>query len=101
VFEEFAQLENPLQAGARGTGLGLPIARRLTEILGGEISVESAPGEGSTFTVALPITHPDAREMPRVEAQSLQRDPQRTPLLVVEDDRSSATSGISRWPGSR
>jgi signal transduction histidine kinase/CheY-like chemotaxis protein len=87
VFEEFAQLENPLQAGARGTGLGLPIARRLTEILGGEITVESAVGEGSTFTVAVPITHPDAREMKRVEEQSLRRDPQRAAVLVVEDDR--------------
>ena len=87
VFEEFAQLENQLQAGIRGTGLGLPIARRLTEILGGEIAVESTLGEGSTFTVTVPITHPDAQEMKRVEAQSLQRDPQRAPVLVVEDDR--------------
>jgi CheY-like chemotaxis protein/anti-sigma regulatory factor (Ser/Thr protein kinase) len=89
VFEEFTQIENPLQEQVKGTGLGLPIVRRLTEILGGEVSVESTVGEGSTFTVAVPLVHPDAVEMRRVEVQSEQRDPSRAPVLVVEDDRRS------------
>jgi signal transduction histidine kinase/CheY-like chemotaxis protein len=87
VFEEFAQLDNPLQMRARGTGLGLPIAKRLAEILGGEIAVESTVGEGSTFTVTVPLVHPDAQEMQQVEQRSRQRDPSRAPVLVVEDDR--------------
>jgi signal transduction histidine kinase/CheY-like chemotaxis protein len=89
VFEEFTQIENPLQEQVKGTGLGLPIVRRLTEILGGEVSVESTVGEGSTFTVVVPLVHPDAVEMKRVEVQSEHRDPNKVPVLVVEDDRRS------------
>ena len=52
VFEEFVQLPN---ATAGGTGLGLPISRRLAELLGGRLEAESTPGEGSTFRLVLPL----------------------------------------------
>ena len=58
VFEEFHQVRHELQATVTGTGLGLPYARRLVEILGGTITVESAPNEGATFTVRLPRETP-------------------------------------------
>ncbi len=54
IFEEFGQIENSLQARSKGTGLGLPLARKLAELLGGTVSVESEPGVGSTFSVAIP-----------------------------------------------
>ncbi|GAA1915871.1 hypothetical protein GCM10009815_08720 [Nocardioides marmoribigeumensis] len=54
VFEEFFQVRTPLHATARGTGLGLPFARSVAQVLGGDIDVESAPGEGSSFTLRLP-----------------------------------------------
>lgn len=54
IFEEFSQVENPLQAEVKGTGLGLTLVRRLAEMLGGEVEVESGLGQGSTFTVELP-----------------------------------------------
>jgi len=57
VFEEFHQVRHALQATVTGTGLGLPYARRLVQILGGTITVDSAPGAGSTFTVCLPLNH--------------------------------------------
>ncbi len=57
IFEEFEQVRSgPSQDGKeRGTGLGLPISRRLAALLGGDISVESVVGSGSTFTLWLPI----------------------------------------------
>lgn len=51
VFEEFTRLD---EAGAEGHGLGLPIVKRIVERLGGEVSVTSAPGTGSTFGFTLP-----------------------------------------------
>ncbi|WP_155373426.1 sensor histidine kinase [Catellatospora vulcania] len=53
IFEEFVQLPN--RHKVNGTGLGLPYARRLVGILGGEMTLISEPGEGSTFTVTLPV----------------------------------------------
>jgi signal transduction histidine kinase len=54
IFEEFVQL--PRTRKVRGTGLGLPYARRLVGILGGQMSLESEPDRGSTFTVTLPVS---------------------------------------------
>jgi signal transduction histidine kinase len=55
IFEEFYQVPGPTQARVAGTGLGLPYARRLAHLLGGSLRVASVPGEGSVFTVTLPV----------------------------------------------
>jgi signal transduction histidine kinase/CheY-like chemotaxis protein len=83
VFEEFAQIDNPLQKAAKGTGLGLPLSRRLAELLGGEILVRSEPGRGSVFTLSIPRVlrgppPPAAAEAPRSRAR----------LLIVDDDEA-------------
>ncbi len=57
IFEEFSQIENPLQRRAKGTGLGLPLCRKLATLLGGTVDVSSAPGEGSTFYLRLPVLY--------------------------------------------
>ncbi|GAB2614156.1 sensor histidine kinase [Paractinoplanes abujensis] len=54
VFEEFYQVPGSKALSGKGTGLGLPYARRLAGILGGALRVDSTPGEGSTFTLRLP-----------------------------------------------
>ena len=63
VFEEFVQIASPLQARVRGTGLGLPLTRKLARLLGGDVTVESRPGAGSTFALTIPrVYRPDAGE---------------------------------------
>jgi len=62
VFEEFYQVRGPAQRGAPGTGLGLPYARRLVALLGGDLSMSSTEGVGTTFVVALPLAAPGPEE---------------------------------------
>jgi two-component system sensor histidine kinase EvgS len=66
IFDEFEQVNAGSRTDSmeRGTGLGLAISRRLARLLGGEISVESQPGKGSTFTIWLPVSPADIQSQP-------------------------------------
>lgn len=55
LFEDFAQVRSPLQQRLRGTGLGLSLSKKLAELLGGSVDVQSEPGHGSVFTVTIPV----------------------------------------------
>ncbi|HEY6089441.1 MAG TPA: HAMP domain-containing sensor histidine kinase, partial [Gemmatimonadaceae bacterium] len=62
IFDKFFQADNQAQAATKGTGLGLAIAREIVEAHGGQITVESREGEGTTFVVTLPVEAPGARK---------------------------------------
>jgi signal transduction histidine kinase len=55
LFEDFSQIDSPLQKRLRGTGLGLSLCKRFANLLGGNVGVESEPGVGSTFFVVIPL----------------------------------------------
>lgn len=81
IFQEFTQIDSPLQRHVKGTGLGLALCRKLAELLGGQVTVESAPGRGSTFTATIPAIH----ELPAPVRPDWTVDPDRLPVLILED----------------
>ena len=63
IFKKYVQADNTIASGYGGTGLGLWIIKMLVDNMNGEISVDSLHGQGSTFTVALPLSPVDEREL--------------------------------------
>ena len=64
VFDPFTQVDQSMTRRAGGSGLGLPVSRRLAIILGGDIELESEPGKGSTFRLRLPREAPEPTDGP-------------------------------------
>ncbi|KAF1705492.1 sensor histidine kinase [Pseudoxanthomonas suwonensis] len=62
LFEDFVQVDSPIQKRLRGTGLGLALCRRFAELLGGSVGVHSVVGQGSEFHVVLPIALPEEKD---------------------------------------
>ena len=67
VFNDFVQVNSPLQRKWRGSGLGLSLSKRLAELLGGSVDMASEPGVGSTFSVTIPLQLPDALQEATVD----------------------------------
>lgn len=90
IFEEFSQIENPLQRKVKGTGLGLPLCRNLAKLLRGEVSVISTPGVGSTFSVTLPLSVniPAEKQIEIIPAR-IKSDDLRAPVLIIEDNMAT------------
>jgi signal transduction histidine kinase/DNA-binding response OmpR family regulator len=95
VFEEFGQAEETTSREYGGTGLGLPISRRFCQMLGGDLTVESLSGVGSTFTIRVPAVLPGSSVRPPVEATPAKTQAQLAKIreagagrtvLVIDDD---------------
>jgi signal transduction histidine kinase/CheY-like chemotaxis protein len=85
VFKEFMQVDSPIQRRVKGTGLGLPLSKKLAQLLGGDVGVKSELGRGSTFTVRIPIKYRDQEKDQVVASTNVLPDPSRIPVLFVED----------------
>lgn len=87
VFEEFGQVDGPIQERVKGNGLGLSLARKLATLMGGTLTLASTPGTGSTFTLTVPRLHPDQADLLKIQSEPV--DPSRQQVLVLDDDRKT------------
>ena len=88
LFQAFTQAESSTTKKYGGTGLGLAISRRFCQMLGGDITVTSRPGEGSTFTIVLPADSDAPSQVTPAEVPPLSTDAadSRPSILIVDDD---------------
>ncbi|MGB7301715.1 MAG: hybrid sensor histidine kinase/response regulator [Burkholderiaceae bacterium] len=84
VFEEFYQTDNPGRDRKKGLGLGLSIVRRLVEVINGKLTLDSVPGQGSTFSLLLPVSESKVETRPVVASSIASLVGKK--VLLVEDD---------------
>ncbi|MGB5849193.1 MAG: response regulator, partial [Ignavibacteriaceae bacterium] len=102
VFEEFRQVDGSSSRKYGGTGLGLSICKKIVDLLGGDLSLTSKMGYGSTFTLKIPFKYvsPDKKEISdHVDVSTLIKN-RRHPILVIEDDKE-VRSTIGQYLASR
>ena len=88
IFEEFTQVEGPLQDRVRGTGLGLPLCRKLAHLLGGRVWVESELGAGSCFYLSIPACYAETPTLDERPDEQAPVEPHRRLLALLVEDRA-------------
>ncbi len=98
LFQAFAQAEASTARRYGGTGLGLAITKQFCQLMGGDITVASEPGQGSTFTIVLPaeVGAPTSQPTPQVEAKA-QAVPEGTSTVLVIDDDPTVHDLLQRF----
>ncbi len=86
IFQEWTQIEGKLQRTVKGTGLGLPLSKKFAQLLGGDVSVKSEPGLGSTFFATIPLNFAGETEIVSVPELERELDAAKSPVLIVEDN---------------
>jgi signal transduction histidine kinase/DNA-binding response OmpR family regulator len=98
LFQEFSQADSSTTRKYGGTGLGLALSRRLCHMMGGDITVESEPGHGSTFTLRLPAeVRGPAAETAMPPSTISQRAAANDALILVVDDDAAARETMERF----
>ena len=93
IFEPFVQVDGSYVRQHQGAGLGLSIVRRLTLMMGGSLSVDSAPGEGTVICLALPLRTPADAEESAPDSSPVRNTPPAMRVLLAEDDEVNLWSG--------
>lgn len=103
VFNAFEQISGQDSSRYGGTGLGLSISNRLTEIMGGKITLESTPGEGTAFTISIPAVEISATEHPSKQSHTLDYSAiafEPATILITDDvdyNREMIATYLSDW----
>lgn len=101
IFEEFRQLESPIQSRVQGTGLGLPLSKKLAELLGGQVLVRSKPGVGSVFSAIIPVAYRSPEDMAAAPDDSPDSAAWLLPVVVVDDDPDTLALYERHFDGSK
>ena len=97
LFKPFVQLDSSLSRRYAGTGLGLALVRRIVELHGGSISLESEVGKGSRFTVTLPWKDLPQRGCTAVDTRQPQGELPDIPQALVVEDSEAAAKQVARY----